>query len=134
MIKHLNTFSDARGSLTVAETSKEIPFTVKRAYWIYNVPQMTQRGKHASRTTQQFLIAIKGSVEISLENKNGKAKYLLNSPDQGLLIPPLTWNELLYLSPDSILLVLSSEHYQPENYINSHTEFLKILKEQTCCK
>ena len=133
MIK-LNTFSDNRGSLTVVETSKELPFTVKRAYWIYNVPQMMQRGKHANRITYQFLVAIKGSVKISLENKDGKTNVLLNSPDKGLLIPPLTWNELLYLSSDAVLLVLSSEHYQPENYINSHEEFIKILKEETCCK
>ena len=126
----LNTFTDERGSLTVAETEKEIPFVIKRAYWIYNVPEGQERGKHANRMTYQYLVAVKGRVEITLENKEGKRAYVLDRPDKGVLIPPMTWNELLSFSEDAVLLVLSSQPYRPEMYINSYEEFLRIIREE----
>ena len=125
----LNTFTDERGSLTVAETEKEIPFVIKRAYWIYNVPEGQERGKHANRMTYQYLVAVKGRVEITLENKEGKRNYVLDRPDKGVLIPPMTWNELLSFSEDAVLLVLSSQPYRPEMYINSYEEFLRMIQE-----
>lgn len=125
----LNTFTDERGSLTVAEAEKEIPFVIKRAYWIYNVPEGQERGKHANRMTYQYLVAVKGRVEITLENKEGKRNYVLDRPDKGVLIPPMTWNELLSFSEDAVLLVLSSQPYRPEMYINSYEEFLRMIHE-----
>lgn len=127
MTSELKTFTDLRGSLTVAEIDKDIPFLVRRAYWIYNVPDGQVRGKHANRVTHQFLVAVKGCVKISLENMEGRKIYNLDTPDKGLHIPPLTWNELLYFSSDAVLLVLSSHTYQPDTYINSHEEFLNII-------
>ena len=126
----LKTFTDERGSLTVVEAEKEIPFVVRRAYWIYNVPKGQKRGKHANRITYQYLVAVKGRVEITVENKEGKRAYVLDSPDKGVLIPPLTWNELLSFSEDAVLLVLSSQPYMPDMYINSYEEFLRILHEE----
>lgn len=127
MMKLMNTFTDERGSLTVVESGKDIPFEVKRAYWIYGVPEGKERGKHANRITYQYLVAVKGCVKVALESKETKQTYVLDSPDKGLLIPPLTWNELLYFSADAVLLVLSSQPYRPDMYINSYEEFLRII-------
>ena len=126
----LDTFMDERGSLTVIEAEKDIPFVVRRAYWIYDVPVGQERGKHANRMTYQYLVAVKGRVEITLENKEGKRAYVLDRPDKGVLIPPMTWNELLSFSEDAVLLVLSSQPYRPEMYINSYEEFLRIIREE----
>ena len=92
MMKLMNTFTDERGSLTVVESDKDIPFEVKRAYWIYGVPEGKERGKHANRITYQYLVAVKGCVKVALESKDTKQTYVLDSPDKGLLIPPLTSN------------------------------------------
>ena len=126
----LDTFTDERGSLTVIEAEKDIPFVVRRAYWIYNVPEEQERGKHANRMTYQYLVAVKGRVEITLENKEGKRAYVLDRPDKGVLIPPMTWNELLSFSEDAVLLVLSSQPYRPEMYINSYEEFLSLIHQK----
>ena len=126
----LDTFTDERGRLTVIEAEKDIPFVVRRAYWIYDVPVGQERGKHANRMTYQYLVAVKGRVEITLENKEGKRAYVLDRPDKGVLIPPMTWNELLSFSEDAVLLVLSSQPYRPEMYINSYEEFLRIIREE----
>ena len=126
----LKTFTDDRGSLTVVEAEKEIPFVIRRAYWIYNVPDGMERGKHANRMTYQYLVAVKGRVEITLENKEGKRAYVLDRPDKGVLIPAMTWNELLSFSADAVLLVLSSQPYRPEMYINSYEEFLRLMQDE----
>lgn len=130
MTDSLRTFTDPRGSLTVAEMEKDVPFLVRRVYWIYNVPAGQERGKHANRVTHQYLVAVKGCVKICLENNEGRKMYCLDSPDKGLHIPPLTWNELLYFSADAVLLVLSSHPYQPEMYINSYEEFLSLIHQK----
>lgn len=130
MTDSLRTFTDPRGSLTVAEMEKDVPFLVRRVYWIYNVPAGQERGKHANRVTHQYLVAVKGCVKICLENCEGRKMYCLDSPDKGLHIPPLTWNELLYFSADAVLLVLSSHPYQPEMYINSYEEFLSLIHQK----
>lgn len=122
---HLNTFTDDRGSLTVAE--RELPFKVQRIYWIYNVPDGKSRGCHANRITYQYLVAVKGRVDIRLKNAEGESLHVLDAPDKGLLIPPMTWNELLSFSSDAVLLVMSSEPYLPDMYINSYEEFLRLI-------
>lgn len=127
MIHELKTFTDPRGSLTVAEIEKDIPFLVRRAFWIYDVPDYQQRGRHANKEIHEFLVVLKGKVEISLENKDGIQHYCLDSPDKGLHVSPFTWIELHYFSPDAVLLVLSSHSYQPDTYINSYEEFLNII-------
>ena len=105
-MKRLKTFTDERGSLTVAETGKDLPFEVKRAYWIYGVPEGHERGKHANRITYQYLVAVRGCVTITLEDKDGRRTY-----------------------EDAVLLVLSSQPYRPEMYINSYEEFLRMIHE-----
>lgn len=124
----LSTHTDERGTLTVVESGQTLPFEVKRAYWIYDVPKGMSRGRHANFTSFQYLVAVKGYVRICMENKEGKKNYCLDSPSKGLLIPPYTWNELLEFSEDAVLLVLSSQHYDRKTYIDSYEEFLTLIK------
>ncbi|MBC8592221.1 WxcM-like domain-containing protein [Oscillospiraceae bacterium N12] len=125
---YLKTFTDKRGSLTLLEFEKQVPFTVTRVYWIYDVPQGEERGKHANRLSYQYLIAIHGSVDVCLEDVNGRRTYHLTSKSEGLLVPPATWNELSNFSSDAVLLVFASHVYCPETYINSYEEFLDFIK------
>ena len=127
-MERLKTFTDKRGSLTLLEFEKQVPFTVTRVYWIYDVPQGEERGKHANRLSYQYLIAIHGSVDVCLEDVNGRRTYHLTSKSEGLLVPPATWNELSNFSSDAVLLVFASHVYCPETYINSYEEFLDFIK------
>ena len=123
----LKTFTDKRGSLTIVEEGKEVPFDIQRVYWIHNVPQGEDRGKHSNTVSSEYVIAVSGSIEITLEDKNGRQTYLLDSKDKGLLIPPNTWDEIRNFSPDAVLLVLASHTYDESTYINSYEEFLKHI-------
>jgi dTDP-4-dehydrorhamnose 3,5-epimerase-like enzyme len=124
----LRTHTDRRGSLTLVEEGHEIPFSITRAYWIYGVPTGEERGKHANKLSYQYLIAVNGSVDITLEDRNGRSTYHLDTKEKGLLVPPHTWNELTNFSPDAVLLVLASHTYDPATYINSYEEFLEYIK------
>lgn len=129
MIYSIPTFKDSRGSLSVVESLYGVvPFEVKRVYWIYDVPQNTMRGGHANFTSHQFVIAIQGRIKITLENKDGIETYVLDSPEKGIHIAPMTWNTLVYESPNAVLLVLSSQLYDPKTYINNHDDFLNLCK------
>ena len=123
----LRTYTDKRGSLTLVENGHEIPFQITRAYWISEVPCGEERGKHANKISYQYLIAVNGSVEVTLEDINGKQTYSLDARDKGLLVPPHTWNELKNFSSDAVLLVLASHSYDEETYINSYEEFLQYI-------
>ena len=121
----LTTHTDARGSLTIVEAQKDFPFSVDRVYWLHSVPEGAERGYHASRTCYEYLVAMNGSVEIVLEDKEGRQTYVLYKKDEGLIVPPYTWIELKNFSADAVLLVLASDGYQPESYINDYDEFQK---------
>ena len=87
----LKTFTDNSGSLTIAEEGIDVPFRIERVYWIHGVPQGQERGKHSNKVSWEYVVAVNGSVEITLENKDGRQTYLLDSKDKGLIIPPDTW-------------------------------------------
>ena len=123
----LKTYTDKRGSLTIVEEGHEVPFKIQRVYWIHSVPNGQERGRHSNKVSWEYVIAVNGSVEITLEDKNGRETYLLDSKDKGLLIPPNTWDEIRNFSPDSVLLVLASHSYDESTYINSYEEFLKHI-------
>lgn len=125
---HLITHTDARGSLTIVEAQKDFPFSVDRVYWLHSVPKGAERGYHASRSCYEYLVAMSGSVEIVLEDKEGRRNYLLSKKDEGLIVPPYTWIELKNFSADAVLLVLASDGYQPESYINDYLEFQKEIR------
>ena len=124
---HLKTFTDQRGKLTLLELGAQVPFEVTRMYWIYDVPQGEERGKHANRLSYQYLVAVNGSVDIYLEDINGKRHIQLNSKSEGVLLPPGTWNELRNFSSDAVLMVLASHSYDPTTYLNTHEDFLAFI-------
>ena len=116
-MERLKTFTDKRGSLTLLEVGQDIPFEVARVYWIYDVPQGEERGKHANRVSYQYLVAVSGSIDVCLEDVNGRKYYHLDSKSEGLLVPPATWNELSNFSSDAVLMVLASHSYCQQTYI-----------------
>jgi dTDP-4-dehydrorhamnose 3,5-epimerase-like enzyme len=109
------THSDERGHLTVVE--KEIPFDIKRIYYIYGVSTESVRGQHRHYKTAHALMCLKGSCEIYANNGITKETFRLDSPDQGLILPPEDWHSMYDFSEDAILLVLASEYYDPDEYI-----------------
>ena len=123
----LKTFTDSRGSLTIAEVGIDVPFNIQRVYWIHSVPPGEERGKHSNKISWEYVVAVSGSVEITLENRSGRQTYLLDSKDKGLIIPPDTWDEIRNFSPDAVLLVLASHKYDESTYIHSYEEFLKQI-------
>ena len=123
----LKTFTDSRGSLTIAEVGIDVPFNIQRVYWIHSVPPGEERGKHSNKVSWEYVVAVSGRVEITLETRSGRQTYLLDSKDKGLIIPPDTWDEIRNFSPDAVLLVLASHKYDESTYIHSYKEFLKQI-------
>ena len=120
---------DDRGSLVVAEYEKEIPFLVKRIYYIYGVSDGKRRGFHSHKNLRQVYIAIHGSVKVMLDDGEKQETVLLNNPAQGLYIGHNVWREIFDFSEDAVLLVLASEKFSEADYIRNHDEFLASLKE-----
>ncbi len=119
---------DPRGNLTVAEGDSLVPFDIKRAYWVYDVPGGMGRGGHAHKRLRQVLIAVSGSFHVTLDNGRERETILLNHPWQGLVIETNTWRTLDDFSSGAVCLVLASEHYEEEDYIYDYDEFLKYVE------
>jgi len=118
---------DPRGNLTVAEGMEKVPFEIKRAYWVYDVPAGESRGGHAHKRLQQLVIALSGSFTVTLDDGHERRTILLNHPWQGLLIDVNTWRTLDDFSSGAVCLVLASEHFEEEDYIYEYDEFLKYV-------
>lgn len=127
-IIHLKKITDPRGNLTVAEQFQDLPFSIKRAYWVYDVPAGESRGGHAHKNLYQFLIALSGSFTVTLDNGNELKSFLLNHPWEGLLIGPNTWRTLDDFSSGAVCLCLASEEYDEDDYIRDYDDFLKYIK------
>lgn len=120
--------ADLRGNLTVAEGSCLVPFDIKRAYWVYDVPGGESRGGHAHKKLKQFVIALSGSFDVTLDDGTEKQTYHLNHPYQGLLIDTGIWRTLDDFSSGAVCLVLASEHFEEGDYIYDYDEFLKYVR------
>lgn len=120
---------DDRGNLVVAEYEKEIPFLVKRIYYIYDVLDDKRRGFHSHKQLKQVYIAINGSLKVMLDDGKKQEIVTLDDPTKGLYIGYNVWREIYDFSKDAILLVLASENYSENDYIRNHDEFLSSLKE-----
>lgn len=118
---------DMRGRLSVAEYDKGLPFVPTRYFLVYDVPSREVRGEHAHFTLQEFLVCIKGSCCVVLDDGENREEFLLDSINTGLYIPPLIWSIQFKYTKDAILLVLASDIYKPEDYIRSYDEFLKVI-------
>lgn len=118
------THGDQRGMLVALEEFKDIPFSVKRVYYLYNTKRGIVRGYHAHKTLEQILICIHGSCKIRLDNGQEKEVIPLSDPCEGLYVGPGMWREMFDFSPDAVLLVLASELYDEGDYIRDYGEFL----------
>ena len=120
----INSNDDSRGSLISLESFKDVPFDIKRIYYLYGCNEQP-RGFHAHRELVQFIICVSGSCSIKLTDSHGESTYLLNHPTSGLLISGIVWREMFDFSDDAVLLVLASEFYDENDYIHSYSQFVK---------
>ena len=118
---------DPRGNLTVAEGLKNVPFDIKRVYWLYDIPAGEGRGGHAHKQIKELLIAVSGSFHVTLDNGKEKQTYLLNHPSQALLIDTGIWRTLDDFSSGAVCVVLASDWYEEEDYIYDYNDFLKYV-------
>ncbi|WP_150468055.1 sugar 3,4-ketoisomerase [Francisella sp. SYW-9] len=118
---------DSRGSLVSLEQNKNIPFDIKRVYYIYDTRQDVRRGFHAHKNLQQVLVCISGSCKILIDDGNNKNNVLLNDPKRGLLISGLVWREMYNFSSDCVLMVLASDFYDERDYIRDYDLFLREI-------
>jgi UDP-2-acetamido-3-amino-2,3-dideoxy-glucuronate N-acetyltransferase len=120
--------ADIRGSLTVGEFEKSIPFSVKRYFMVFDVPSAETRGEHAHKECHQFLICVRGSCAVVADDGINRQEFILHQPDIGIHLPPMTWGIQYKYSPDAILLVFASHYYDGNDYIRDYSEFKKIAK------
>lgn len=118
---------DSRGMLIAIEERKEIPFSVKRIYYLYNTPCNARRGYHAHKNLQQILISVHGSCKIHLDDGEKTDEVFLNNPGEGLFISHSIWREMYDFSDDCVLLVLASDIYDEKDYIRDYQEFLNSV-------
>ncbi|MFT6332615.1 MAG: dTDP-4-dehydrorhamnose 3,5-epimerase-like enzyme [Lentimonas sp.] len=120
---------DERGNLISLEENKNIPFDIKRVYYIFDTQDGVRRGFHAHKKLKQVLVCVSGSCKIMLDDGLKKRQIELNSPKEGLLIESMIWREMFDFSPDCVLMVLANNHYEEDDYIRDYEEFINILKE-----
>lgn len=118
---------DERGQLVALEVGSEIPFSVKRIYYIYDTQANITRGKHAHRNLEQVLICTHGNCKVLLDDGFEKEVITLDSPDEGVYISNYLWREMFDFSPDAVLLVIASEHYDESDYIRNYDDFIEIV-------
>ncbi len=118
---------DSRGQLVALEELKEIPFQIKRVYYMYDTGKGVRRGFHAHKKLKQILICVHGQCKIHLDDGHSTAEVLLNKPYEGLYVDNNMWREMYDFSPDAVLLVLASELYDESDYIRDYNEFLKYI-------
>jgi dTDP-4-dehydrorhamnose 3,5-epimerase-like enzyme len=123
-------FLDERGNLSFVEQITHIPFEIKRTYWIYDVPGGESRGGHAYRDNQEFIVALSGSFDVTLDDANKKKTFSLNRSYYGLYVPKGLWRQMDNFSTNSLALVLASTKYTPEDYIFDYDEFKLFSNEK----
>jgi dTDP-4-dehydrorhamnose 3,5-epimerase-like enzyme len=119
---------DTRGSLSFAEYQETLPFTPKRYFIVFDVGEGQIRGGHAHRTVHQFLVCVKGSCLVLLDDGTARDEVLLDRPELGLYLPPIVWATEKEFSRDGVLMVLASEVYDTGEYIRDYDEFLRVAK------
>jgi len=120
---------DPRGNLSFFENSNQIPFDIKRTYWIYDVPGGEARGSHAFKESHEFIIALSGSFDVILNDGEKEMKFSLNRSYYGLYVPNMLWRRIENFSTNSLALVVSSISYDNNDYITDFGKFKKIKNE-----
>ena len=120
---------DVRGNLSFIEENIHVPFSIKRAFWIYDVPGGVRRGAHAYKKNEEFIVALSGSFDVVLDNGRGDIKtFHLNRSYYGLYVPNMMWRAMENFSTNSLALVLSSTEYDKLDYVYDYQQFIELLK------
>ncbi len=128
MLYRLPRVPDIRGSLTVGEFDRSIPFEHKRYFMVFDVPSVETRGEHAHRECHQFLICVRGSCAVVADDGTNRQEFLLDRPDVGLHLSPMVWGIQYKYSADAVLLVFASHYYDSADYIRNYADFLAMVK------
>ena len=123
----IDTLHESRGSLTFFEAGNSLPFTLSRTFFVYDVPSHCWRGGHAHKDTWQLLISISGSCSVFTDSLHSRKVFHLDSPSQGLIIPPFVWATQFKHSPGHILCVTASDLYDPSDYVRDYNDFKQLL-------
>jgi dTDP-4-dehydrorhamnose 3,5-epimerase-like enzyme len=121
-------FGDDRGALVVLEGGKDIPFEIKRVYYMFDTQQGIRRGFHAHKELIQIAIPVKGSCKFLMDDGYEKEEILLDNPNIGLVIEPMIWHEMYDYSDDCVLMVLASDHYDEIDYIRNYQDFEREVR------
>ena len=121
------TLKDERGSLIALEQGQDIPFEIKRFYYIFNISKGFERGFHAHSNLKQMAIAVSGKCMFLIDNGIKKEEMYLDNPNKGLFIDGLIWREIKEFSEDCVLVVLANDHYKEKDYIRDYKEFIKKI-------
>lgn len=124
----LPVISNPKGNLTFIESNEHIPFDIQRVYYLYDVPGGAERGGHAHKQLHQLIIALSGSFDILLDDGNEKKLFHMNRSYYGLYVCPMIWREINNFSSGSVLMVLASEKYDPDDYYHDYEKFVKIVR------
>lgn len=124
----VNRFDDERGTLCFITGGKEFPFEIKRMFWISNVPEGASRGEHAHWSCSEVIFPVSGGFEICIDDGHRRETFLLDSPDEGIIVPAKVWCRLQNFRPGTVCVVAASEPYDAEGYVNDYESFLKRLK------
>ncbi|WP_286844712.1 MULTISPECIES: sugar 3,4-ketoisomerase [Sphingobacterium] len=127
-ILYLPKIVDYRGNLSFFENSCQIPFDIKRVYWIHDVPSGETRGGHAFRSQNEFIVALSGSFDVVLDNGSEPINYTLSRSNYGLYIPKMNWRELSNFSTNAVVMVVSDSEFLEEDYIRDYRLFRDLIK------
>lgn len=130
-IVELPKFADPRGNLSFVEQLNHIPFEIKRTYWIYDVPGGENRGGHAFKENEEFIVALSGAFDVIVDDGEKKKTFILNRSYYGLYVPAGLWREMENFSTNSLALEFGSIHYDEKDYIRDYQEYLKMKKDGT---
>ena len=127
-LEEFKVLGDHRGQLVALEANRQIPFDVKRVFYIYGTQEGVPRGNHSHYKTKQFLVAVNGSCKVTLDNGKEKETFDLNKPNLGLFQDALIWGTMHDFSSDCVLMVLADEYYDASDYITDYDKFLEVVK------
>ncbi|AJC20346.1 sugar 3,4-ketoisomerase [Pandoraea pulmonicola] len=122
----LQKHGDDRGALIALEDQRNVPFEIKRVYYLFGTKEGIKRGMHAHRNLRQMVIAVRGQCRFLLDDGSERVELFLDNPAQGLLIESMMWREMYDFSSDCVLMVLANAHYDESDYIRDYKEFLEI--------
>lgn len=133
-IINLRKIADKRGNLSfIEENSEEMPFDIRRVYWIYDVPGGEKRGGHAFKENEELIVSLSGSFDVILDDGREKYRYSLSRSYYGLYVPKGLWREMDNFSTNSVCMILSSVDYDPSDYIRDYEEFLQYIGDRQHC-